>query len=119
MRHRTVARLPLCSAALTSPTSSTSTPTNGWRARARSRRTCREHMVGENIHRYPMSLTSLECLVSGLVDSDTCPRPTTHRILAALRFGELLTREAFHGLDADVAARSHQSLRALRLCCGA
>ena len=35
------------------------------------------HLVGENIHRYPMSLTSLERQVSELVNSDTCPRPTT------------------------------------------
>jgi hypothetical protein len=36
-----------------------------------------EHLVGENIRRYPTSLTSLECRVSELVHSDTCPRPTT------------------------------------------
>ena len=36
-----------------------------------------EHLVGENIHRYPMTLTSLECQVSELVNSDACPRPTT------------------------------------------
>jgi hypothetical protein len=34
-----------------------------------------EHLVGENIHRYPMSLTSLQCQASELVDSDACPRP--------------------------------------------
>jgi hypothetical protein len=34
-------------------------------------------VVGENIHRHPMSLTSLECQVSELVNGDTCPRPTT------------------------------------------
>ena len=34
-----------------------------------------EHFVGENMHRYPMSLTSLECQVSELVNSDTCLRP--------------------------------------------
>ena len=35
-----------------------------------------------NIHGYPMSLTSLECQVSELANSDTCPRPTTrcHRL---------------------------------------
>ena len=38
-----------------------------------------EHLVGENIYRYPMSLTSLECQVSELVSSDACSRPTTHR----------------------------------------
>jgi hypothetical protein len=38
-----------------------------------------EHLVGENIHRYPMSLTSLEYQVSELVSSDTCPRPTTRK----------------------------------------
>jgi hypothetical protein len=38
-----------------------------------------EHLVGENIHRYRMSLTSLERQVSDLVNSDTCPRPTTGR----------------------------------------
>jgi hypothetical protein len=38
-----------------------------------------EHLVGENIHRYPISLTSLECQVSALVNSDTCPCPTTAR----------------------------------------
>jgi hypothetical protein len=43
---------------------------DAWRA------VCR-HLVGENIHRYPMSLTSLECQVSRLVNSDTRPRPTT------------------------------------------
>jgi hypothetical protein len=31
---------------------------------------------GENTHRYPTSLTSLECQVSELANSDTCPRPT-------------------------------------------
>jgi hypothetical protein len=31
------------------------------------------NMVGENIHRYPMSLTSLECQGSELVHSDACP----------------------------------------------
>ena len=34
-------------------------------------------LVGENIHRHPMSLKSLEYQVSELVNSDTCPRPTT------------------------------------------
>jgi hypothetical protein len=34
-------------------------------------------LVGENIRRYPMSLTSLDCQVSKLVNSDTCPRLTT------------------------------------------
>jgi hypothetical protein len=29
--------------------------------------------------RYPMSLTSLECQVSTLFNSDACPRPTTGR----------------------------------------
>ena len=38
-----------------------------------------EHLVGENIHRYPMSLTSLECPASKLVNSDTRPRPTLPR----------------------------------------
>jgi ankyrin repeat protein len=33
--------------------------------------------VGIRCHRYPMSLTSLDCRVSELVDSDTCPRPAT------------------------------------------
>jgi hypothetical protein len=32
-------------------------------------------LVDENMHRYPMSLTSLECQASELVNSDTCPRP--------------------------------------------
>ena len=36
-----------------------------------------EHLVGENMHRYHMSITRLECQVSELVDSDTCPHPTT------------------------------------------
>ena len=36
-----------------------------------------EGLVGENNHRYPMSLASLECQVSELVNSNTCPRPTT------------------------------------------
>jgi hypothetical protein len=35
------------------------------------------HFIGENIRRYPMPLTSLECPVSKLVNSDTCPLPTT------------------------------------------
>jgi hypothetical protein len=39
-------------------------------------------LVGENIHRYPVSLTGLECQVSGLANSDTCPRPTTVSKLA-------------------------------------
>ena len=34
-------------------------------------------LVGENMHRHPMSITSLGCEVSELVNSDTCPRPTT------------------------------------------
>ena len=42
-----------------------------------------EHLVGENIHRRRMSLASLECQVSALVNSDACPRPTTQG--AALR----------------------------------
>ena len=37
------------------------------------------HLVGENIHRPAMSLTSLECQVSELVNSDACPCPTTGR----------------------------------------
>jgi hypothetical protein len=37
-----------------------------------------EHLVGENIRRCPMALTSLECRVSALVNSDARPRPTTH-----------------------------------------
>ena len=36
-----------------------------------------EHLVGENIDRYPMPLTILECQVSELVDSDACRRVTT------------------------------------------
>jgi hypothetical protein len=31
------------------------------------------------IHSYPMSITPSECQVSELVNSDTCPRPTTGR----------------------------------------
>jgi HrpA-like RNA helicase len=50
-----------------------------------------EYLVGENIHRYPMSLTRLECQVSELVDSDACPRPTTG--LASLR-GHRVSRAA-------------------------
>jgi hypothetical protein len=33
-------------------------------------------LVGENIQSYHMSLTSLECQVTELANSDTCPRPT-------------------------------------------
>ena len=36
-----------------------------------------EYLDGENIHRYPMPQTSLECQVSKWVNGDTCPRPTT------------------------------------------
>jgi hypothetical protein len=38
-----------------------------------------EHLVGEHIHRYPMSLTSLESQVSAFGKSHTCPRPMTGR----------------------------------------
>ena len=40
-----------------------------------------EHVFGGNIHRYPMFLTSLEYQVSKLVNSDTCPRPTTQLVI--------------------------------------
>ena len=36
-------------------------------------------LIGENIHRYPMSLTNFDCQVSELVNSDTYPRVTTAR----------------------------------------
>ena len=65
-------------------------------------------LVGENTHRYPTPLTSLGFHASEFVNSDTRPRPTTHRLLAALRFGELRTREAFQGLETDVAARDRR-----------
>ena len=35
---------------------------------------------GENIRRHPMSPTSLECRVSELASSDTCPRPAAKDI---------------------------------------
>jgi hypothetical protein len=40
-----------------------------------------EHLVGENIHRYSMSLTNLKCQASKLVNSDTCPRPTPQAVM--------------------------------------
>ena len=42
-----------------------------------------EQLLGENVHRSTMSLTSLECQVSELGDSDACPRPTTGAHLPA------------------------------------
>ena len=48
-----------------------------------------------DMHRYPMSLTSLECHASELVHSDACPRPTTaaHRE-ASCRAGRRAPRAA-------------------------
>ena len=42
--------------------------------------------VGENIHRYPTSLTSLECHASELVYSDACPRPTPRQAAGGSSF---------------------------------
>ena len=58
-----------------------------------------EIQVGESINRHPMSLTSLECPASELVNSDTCPRPTTQH--SELRLGGLTmgTRKFKHGDD--------------------
>jgi hypothetical protein len=61
-----------------------------------------EFLVGENIHRYPMSLTNLECQESELVHSDTCPRPTAKDVAAraaelAARRDELTAAEAAAG----------------------
>jgi hypothetical protein len=38
--------------------------------------------AGEDIRRHPVSLTSLECQVSKLVNSDACPCPTTHGVMS-------------------------------------
>ena len=62
--RRTAARPP------TSPSASGPSP----------RRWSVEHLVGDDIHRYPMSLTSLEQFVSKLANSDACPRPTTGQL---------------------------------------
>jgi hypothetical protein len=70
---------------------------SGWRW---SSARCR---CGENIYRYPMSLTSLECQVSEWVNSDTCPRPTTQEAEAAAR-----TREEMAGWLAGEDARKQQ-----------
>jgi hypothetical protein len=38
-------------------------------------------ILSKQVHRYPMPLTSSECQVSELVNSDACPRPTTFKCL--------------------------------------
>jgi hypothetical protein len=50
---------------------------NNWGAVCHAPLCIFQHLVGEGIHRYAVSLSSLECQVSKLVNRNTCPRLTT------------------------------------------
>ena len=54
--------------------------------RATRRRPDPRPHVGESIHRYPVSLTSLECHASELVNSDACPYPTPRQAAGGSSF---------------------------------
>ena len=79
-------------------------------------------LVGESIHRQPVSLTSLECQVSELVNSDACPivtRAHAPRQVSSVsdgtrrywlsRSGEVQSKDLVQGMAAEWERKAEEA----------